>query len=250
MMSSRRVAASVLVLSLFCLAASEADPDDNRFTGYANGSLITVAHTSFTQAGAVVAGGSAEPVPESVVCGLTGQEVAGAMGPRSVSRLCLPAAGGQEPVPVVVSASDVSSLLVGGSGLVRQPPGERVVVTRDLIVHTDPSPRTLATTVAGVPVNVTATPVSYTWHWGDGTSLTTTDPGAAYPHHTVVHRYRRCAQGVVVALTTSWRATYSVAGGQPQPVDGTITTTETSTPFDLVRLASVLTDDAEHAQGH
>ena len=52
MMSSRRVAASVLVLSLFCLAASEADPDDNRFTGYANGSLITVAHTSFTQAGA------------------------------------------------------------------------------------------------------------------------------------------------------------------------------------------------------
>ena len=193
---------------------------------------------------------SLEPVPESVVCGLTGQEVAGAMGPRSVSRLCLPAAGGQEPVPVVVSASDVSSLLVGGSGLVRQPPGERVVVTRDLIVHTDPSPRTLATTVAGVPVNVTATPVSYTWHWGDGTSLTTTDPGAAYPHHTVVHRYRRCAQGVVVTLTTSWRATYSVAGDQPQPVDGTITTTETSTPFDLVRLASVLTDDAEHAQGH
>ena len=36
----------------------------------------------------------------------------------------------------------------------------------------------------------------------------------------------------------------------PQPVSGTVTTTESSAPFDLVRLVGVLTDDAEEAQGH
>ena len=155
-----------------------------------------------------------------------------------------------EGVPVVVSVSDVSTLLVEGSGLVRQPPGDMVIVTKDLIVYTDPSSRTLSTTVGGTPVSVVVTPVSYRWDWGDGTSTTTRDPGAAYPHQTVVHRYRELLQGVVVTLTTTWSATFSVEGGPPQPVSGTVTTTETSAPFDLVRLVGVLTDDAEEAQGH
>ena len=38
---------------------------------------------------------------------------------------------------MVVSVSDVSTLLVEGSGLVRQPPGDMVIVTKDLIVYTD-----------------------------------------------------------------------------------------------------------------
>ena len=55
---------------------------------------------------------------------------------------------------------------------------------------------------------------------------------------------------VAVSLTTSWSATFSVDGGPPQPVSGTVTTTETSAPFDFVRFVGVLTDDAEEAQGH
>ena len=35
-----------------------------------------------------------------------------------------------------------------------------------------------------------------------------------------------------------------------RPIEGTITTTETSTPYDLVRIVTYLTDDAEEAQGH
>ena len=53
-----------------------------------------------------------------------------------------------------------------------------------------------------------------------------------------------------VTLTTTWSATFSVEGGPPQPVSGTVTTTEASAPFDLVRLVGVLTDDAEEAQDH
>ena len=50
--------------------------------------------------------------------------------------------------------------------------------------------------------------------------------------------------GVVVTADamhaqTTWR-----------PIEGTTTTTETSTPYDLVRIVTYLTDDAEQAQGH
>ena len=75
-------------------------------------------------------------------------------------------------------------------------------------MYTDPSSRTLTTTVGGTAVSV------------------------------------------VVSLTASWSTIFSVEGGPPQPVSGTVTTTESSAPFDLVRLVGVLTDDAEEAQGH
>ena len=155
--------------------------------------------------GGSVSGGGGVPV-----CGVTGVTVVLPRGDRAEYRLCprVEPVVSVEGVPVVVSASDVSTLLVEGSGLVRQPPGDMVIVTKDLIVYTDPSSRTLSTTVGGTAVSV------------------------------------------VVSLTTSWSATFSVEGGPPQPVSGTVTTTETSAPFDLVRLVGVLTDDAEEAQGH
>ena len=95
------------------------------------------------------------------------------------------------------------------------------------------------------------TPVSYTWGWGDGTTTTTTDPGAPYPHQTVTHHYQHTATGVTTTLTTTWTTRYRPTGeSQWRPIEGTITTTETSTPYDLVRVITYLTDDAEEAQGH
>ena len=190
---------------------------------------------------------------EVPVCGRTGRTVQSGRDLKEEYRLCVPVApfeAADGSGPVVVTVSDISRLLVQGSGLVRQPPGEQVIVTMDLIVYTDPSPRTLTTTVGGTPVTVVVTPVSYTWDWGDGTTTSTTDPGAPYPNQTVVHRYRKRLKGVVVTLTTTWSATFSVDGGPPQPVTGTVTTTDVSDPFDLVRIITVLTDDAEEAQGH
>ena len=45
-------------------------------------------------------------------------------------------------------------------------------------------------------------------------------------------------------------AAVRVGESQWRPIEGTITTTETSTPYDLVRIITYLTDDAEEAQGH
>ena len=153
-------------------------------------------------------------------------------------------------VPVVVTSSDVSKVMANGSGITRQPPGAKALVSKIVIVYTSGDSQTLETEVGGAPVTIVATPVSYAWDWGDGATTTTTDPGAAYPDQTVFHKYSHTAKGVVISLTTTWTATYSVGGGPAQPISGTLTTTDTTNPFDLVRRISYLTDDAEEAQGH
>ena len=159
-------------------------------------------------------------------------------------------AAGAAGVPVVVTSSDVSKVMANGSGITRQPPGAKALVSKIVIVYTSGDSQTMETQVGGAPVTIVATPASYTWDWGDGTTTTTKDPGAAYPDHTVFHKYSHTADNVVISLTTTWTATYSVEGGPAQPISGTLTTTDTTNPFDLVRRISYLTDDAEEAQGH
>ena len=160
-------------------------------------------------------------------------------------------AGGEPPTTVTITATDAAALLVDGSGLHRQPPGPQALITLDVIAYTSPDTRTITTTVANTPVTVTATPTAYAFDWGDGTTTTTTDPGAPYPHQTVTHHYQHTATGITTTLTTTWTTRYRPAGeNQWRPIEGTITTTETSTPYDLVRIITYLTDDAEQAQGH
>ena len=170
--------------------------------------------------------------------------------PRPGGRGGEPGGAGRAAGPVVVTSTDVARVMARGSGVVRQPPGAEALVSRIVIVYTSSASQELSTRVGDQDVTILATPVSYTWGWGDGATTTTTDPGAAYPDHTVYHRYSRTARGVTITLTTTWSATYSVAGGPPQPVSGVLTTTDTADPFDLVRQISYLTDDAEEAQGH
>ena len=153
-------------------------------------------------------------------------------------------------VPVVVSARDVASLMVDGSGITRQPPGTTARVDMDLIAYTDPSTRSLSTTVAGTLVEVEATPASYHWDWGDATTTTTTSPGAPWPHQTVTHRYHHPQHDVHLTLTTTWTARYRPQDGTWHDVQGTVTTTQTSDTFNLVDTTTHLTDHAEHKQGH
>ena len=153
-------------------------------------------------------------------------------------------------VPVVVSARDVASLMVDGSGITRQPPGGTARVDMDLIAYTDPTARSLSTTVAGVAVEVEATPTSYHWDWGDTTTTTTTSPGAPWPHQTLTHRYHHPQQNVHLTLTTTWTARYRPQDGTWHDVQGTVTTTQTSDTFNLVDTTTHLTDHAEHKQGH
>ena len=162
-----------------------------------------------------------------------------------------PTTAGGSPRAVTVTTRQAATLIASGSGITRQPPGPKVIISKAFIVYTNPAVRYQTTTILGTSIEVEFTPTSYTWGWGDGTTTTTTDPGAPYPHQTVTHHYQHTATGITTTLTTTWTTRYRPAGeSQWRPIEGTITTTETSTPYDLVRIITYLTDDAEEAQGH
>ena len=160
-------------------------------------------------------------------------------------------AGGGGPRTITITTRQAATLIASGSGITRQPPGPKVIISKAFIVYTNPAVRYQTTTILGTPIEVEFTPTSYTWGWGDGTTTTTTDPGAPYPHQTVTHHYQHTATAVTTTLTTTWTTRYRPQGEATwRPIEGTITTTETSTPYDLVRVVTYLTDDAEEAQGH
>ena len=162
-----------------------------------------------------------------------------------------PTSSGGGPRTVTITTRQAATLIASGSGITRQPPGPKVIISKAFIVYTNPTVRYQTTTILGTSIEVEFTPVSYTWGWGDGTTTTTTDPGAPYPHQTVTHHYQHTATGVTTTLTTTWTTRFRPTGeSQWRPIEGTITTTETSTPYDLVRVITYLTDDAEEAQGH
>lgn len=246
--------------------ASENDPLPPGMFGEGSGSSITIGSAGTVEssgspgpgasAGSSGSSGGASPVYRDGGHLCPGRVMVLILGPEpgktgSTVWMCVdaPKAAPAE-VPVVVTATDVSRLLVDGSGVWRQPPGPQARVDKIVIAYTSAESQTLTTTVAGRNVTVVATPVSYRWDWGDGAVSTTTDPGAPYPNHSVYHDYGRTDTGVTITLTTTWEATFTPDGGDTQDVTGTITTTSTSTPFDLVRAVVTLTDDAEEAQGH
>ena len=162
-----------------------------------------------------------------------------------------PTTTGGGPRTVTITTRQAATLIASGSGITRQPPGPKVIISKAFIVYTNPTVRYQTTTILGTSIEVEFTPTSYTWGWGDGTTTTTTDPGAPYPHQTVTHHYQHTATGITTTLTTTWTTRFRPTGeSQWRPIEGTITTTETSTPYDLVRVITYLTDDAEEAQGH
>lgn len=161
------------------------------------------------------------------------------------------AAAAVAPQPLVVTSRDVAQVVAGGSGITRQPPGPEVLVTQPFIVYTSSEARILTATIGGTSVEILLTPTRYTWSWGDGTSTATTDPGAPYPDQTVSHTYAETATGVTTTLATVWDAQFRPAGELGwRPVAGSVTTTESTDAYDVVRTITYLTDDAEQSEGH
>lgn len=120
------------------------------------------------------------------------------------------------------------------SPLTRQPDRAQVLLNVDTIAYTSPAPQTLHTTILGTGVTIHATPRTYTWDFGDHHPFTTSSPGHPYPDHDVAVAYAEPGDHTIT-LTTTWSATYTLAGdGAVHTVPGTATTTSTSTPFSAV----------------
>ncbi|HEX6150783.1 PKD domain-containing protein, partial [Nocardioides sp.] len=65
-------------------------------------------------------------------------------------------------------------------------------------------------------------PSEYTWHFGDGTSSTTSSPGAAYPDLDVTHTYEDPGR-VAPSVDTTYTGRYRVNGDAWQEIPGSLT---------------------------
>jgi hypothetical protein len=137
--------------------------------------------------------------------------------------------------------AETKSVLFPGLS-VKVQPNTRTLVNLDTIVYTDESKvSTAQVAILGFPVDVEATPMSYRWSFGDGTTLTTTTPGKPYPAKEITHKYLKRGN-VSLTLTTNYAARFRVAGGAWQYIDGMVPITGPVTPLEVREAVPVLVE--------
>lgn len=145
--------------------------------------------------------------------------------------------------PIVVTAEDFRRINLDGSGITINPENKDAVINLPLVAYTSADSQRTTITLLGTRVLVEATPIDYTWNWGDGSKPTSTeDPGRPYPSFDISHTYT--ATGThSIALTTTWSGRFSINGGNTwQSINGTATTTDTAPPLTVVEKLPVLID--------
>lgn len=109
------------------------------------------------------------------------------------------------------------------SDLVVQPPGGKTLVNLESNFYTaNTEPQTINVTLDGQTVAVTAVPIGYEWHFGDGSSTTTESAGAPYPDLDVTHVYTEVDEHVVSVDTQYGAASFTVNGGPPEQIPSTV----------------------------
>lgn len=135
----------------------------------------------------------------------------------------------------VLTAEDFRRLPLAPPVLSVQPDRATVLVNMPTITFSTATPQTFVTDLLGYPVEVAATPTTFTWDFGDGSApLVTTGPGRPWPDHEVAYAYP--APGTyTITLRTDFAGRYRLAGTTAwQPVAGVATTTTTSPPVTAV----------------
>ncbi len=120
-------------------------------------------------------------------------------------------------------------------------PGDATLVNLDTIFYARPQPFARSVTLLGYDIDLRATPVLYTWHHGDGTSHTTSEPGAPYPAKTVTYRYQQPADHVRPSVDVTYRVRYRVDGGGWQTLNQTLTATGQQNDLEVKEAGAVLT---------
>ena len=130
-----------------------------------------------------------------------------------------PAVPGAAVVVPALSAEEFQRLPLPAGVPAVQPGAGRVLIRVPTNVYVSAEPVTLETVLLGFPVQVRAVPSRYSWDFGDGTVVPTTDPGAPYPELRVTHPYESSGS-YGITLSTFYSGEYSVAGGPWLPVPG------------------------------
>jgi hypothetical protein len=118
-----------------------------------------------------------------------------------------------------LNLSDRLTKMVPTAGVAYQPEFEPLVKT-DVYFWCDlPTIFQSRVDIIGEIVDVTLRP-SFTWSFGDGSVMSTTENGAAYPNGTIRHSYSKPGSYVITLLTT-WNGSFT-HNAQIRAVTGTV----------------------------
>jgi hypothetical protein len=153
-----------------------------------------------------------------------------------------PAPVGAPPAPVVTPAMVLQAFkrVPVPSYRAHTQPAGKTLVNFDTIFYTDAQPLTRNVVLLGQNVRLEIKPSTFTWVHGDGTTATTSTPGAAYPAKDIVYRYAHAHRTVQEHVEIVWTAQYSLNGGPLQDVAGTVTTIGPATPLRIAEATPAL----------
>jgi hypothetical protein len=123
-----------------------------------------------------------------------------------------------------------------------QPEG-KTLVNFATIFYTEPQPFTRSVTLLGRRVTIVATPQTFTWDYGDGTTSSTSTPGAPYPAKDVTHSYRDAHRTVLTSVDVAYSARFRVGGGAWQDIPGTVTIAGPTSPLRISEATALLSGD-------
>jgi hypothetical protein len=129
------------------------------------------------------------------------------------------------PQPPVTQSASLTDRLIKSlptAGIAYQPEYEPLVGV-PVYMWTDlPTSFMTQVKIVGEIVDVALRP-SFSWSFGDGTFLSTTDLGAPFPHGKIQHTYSQPGTYVITLIST-WNGTYT-HNAQTRAITGTVKTT-------------------------
>ena len=145
------------------------------------------------------------------------------MDGADVGDVCVPDEIVAEPDVGQLAMREFKRIKWPASKLIVQPPGGETLVNLETVFYTsNAEPITQTVTLAGRSVEIEASPSSYTWHFGDGTSATTTSPGKPHPDHDVFRVYTSTG-GVAPSVDTTYSGRFRIGNGDWRDIGATVT---------------------------
>lgn len=150
-----------------------------------------------------------------------------------VGQVCIPEA--EEEIDVGRAATRAFKRMSWPSSeLVVQPPGGKTLVNFETNFYTlDKEPISQEVRIAGRRVTILAVPTTYTFHFGDETSTTTSSPGRPHPNLDVTHVYQHTGK-VAVRLDTTYSGEYRIGDGEWVAIPDTLTVLGTAQDLQIV----------------
>lgn len=136
------------------------------------------------------------------------------------------------------------------AGAINLQPSPHTLIGADTNVYVEAEEQSFDIDLLGQDVSIDASPIEFTWNYGDGTSLgPVAEPGGPLPaarwgeRTATSHAYAQTGD-FSVSLTTTFSGTYSVNGGPAIPIPGT--GTFTAAPVTISVWRSVVNNYADN----